>query len=543
MNKLNQLKHKLLSVKTHWNTPPEGRDVPYKEMAAFTLGGVGNGFLINLMYTFLTAALIPYMYNIDTIHGTNIMFANTVLNLLVQPVFAKLFDKPRNGKWGKFKVYFTLLAPLFSFFLLLACWSPKVDSESFRIVFAYVTCIPTLILGNLWYFTFVNFPNVMTKNSQERTDMLAPINLIWSFAPTVLNLVVGPLRDHFIEKDKEYIAFRLLSILFVIVGLILSILIIRYANERVVETKESKEEIPLSQGIKMVLKNKPFLARQFAQIFNVLRVFFTTQLWFIAAFKYADTYGPGLTTFSMLSLITGFGATPGMILAPLLTRKMSKRNILILSNLFTVVPFALILLFGGFGNMVPGSMSTIVIMTVTGFLFSFTTGLIIVIGPAIDGDLYDYQQYISGHRLEGTMFLVASWTASLFGQLTSYIPTFIQRAIGFQQGEARFQSDAAFLPENMAIIDRWFNAVAIITVVGGLLYMLFYLFYKLDEKKHAEIIVELEKRAAQDALDDNSVLQANAGVEETGADNEILVTEEVTIQEDTEEESEAIKTE
>lgn len=29
-------------IKTHWTTPPEGRYVPYKEIAAYSVGGINR---------------------------------------------------------------------------------------------------------------------------------------------------------------------------------------------------------------------------------------------------------------------------------------------------------------------------------------------------------------------------------------------------------------------------------------------------------------------------------------------------------------------
>lgn len=515
---MNKVKVFLGNLKTHWKTPAEGRHIPLKEMTAFAVGGVGNGFLINLMYMMVNATFIPYMYQIDVLHGTNILVLSTVLNLVIQPFFAKMFDKPRSDGRGKFKVYFTLLAPLFSIFMIFAGWTPQADSEMFRTVFAYVVCTPTLVLGNLWYFVFINFPNAMTTNSQERSDLYAPINLIWSFAPTVLNLAWGPLREFFIKRDQEYMAFRICSVLFAVLGLGLSILIIRYAKERTIVTKESKEEVPLLTGVKMVLKNRPYMVRQVANIFNVLRIFINGQFLFIAAFKYSMEYGEGLTIQSALSLITGFGATPAMLLVPLLTRKMSKRNIQIFGNLPIVIPLVCLMAAGGFGRMEIGSVVTIAIVTAIQFLLTFNSGLMLVVNPAMDGELFDYQQYISGYRLEGTMGLVGAWIAGLLGQLITYIPTFIQRSIGFQQGETRFQSNLAYLPENMAIIDRWFNAAAIITIVAGVLYMITYMFYNLDEKKHAQIIKELESRANEEAGESQGFDDQSAGYESENED-------------------------
>ena len=41
-----KVKNLVSSVKAHWTTPPEGRYVPYKEIAAYSVGGIGVKFVI-----------------------------------------------------------------------------------------------------------------------------------------------------------------------------------------------------------------------------------------------------------------------------------------------------------------------------------------------------------------------------------------------------------------------------------------------------------------------------------------------------------------
>lgn len=487
------IKGSAAKLKSGWKTAPEGRYLSFREMTAYGVGGMGQAFVSNIIYLFISASTIPYMYGIDVIHGTNITVIVTILNLVVQPVFAKFFDNTKT-KWGKFKPYFALMGPIVSAFVVAATFIPQMESATARVVYAYITCIPTIILGNLWMWIFQTMPGVMTPNSQERTDMLSPVALVTGFAPTLLNVIVGPIRSAFAKQGREYLAFRYMGIVFVVIGLAMAFILVKYVQERVYHEKEQSEKTRLASDIREVLKNKPFMIYQMANVFNVLKAFMTTQLYFVALYKYSDIFGDGATIYSALSLLTGFGATPAMILAPFITRKVSKRNLLIFGQVVSIVPLVGIMVTGGFANLKVGIMA-IIAMTVTGFILNFNGGFMAVVSPVIGTEQYDYQQYLTGKRQEGAMSAVAAWTSGILGTLLTYVPTFFQKQIGFQQGEKRFQSNEAYLPENMAIIDKWFNVAALITIVASLLYILFLFLYRFNEKEHQRIMAEIKERS------------------------------------------------
>lgn len=47
---ISKVKGVVSSVKEHWNTPPEGRYVPYKEILSYSVGGIGVKFLVYTIY-------------------------------------------------------------------------------------------------------------------------------------------------------------------------------------------------------------------------------------------------------------------------------------------------------------------------------------------------------------------------------------------------------------------------------------------------------------------------------------------------------------
>lgn len=501
--KIKTLFHKL---KSYWSTPPEGEYLTIKEMGAYGIGGMGVSFIMNMIFIAINAELIPYFYQIDIIHGRNIFTLVTIINLIAIPLLGKFLDNTRT-KWGKFKPFIIVLTPILGLLVIMACFIPQFDSETARIIYAYLTSVPVIVLSTFWFNVYNMIPAAMTPNTQERVKMLSPVGIVSSLAPTILLFVVGPMRKYFYNQGAEYLAFRYLSIITVIIGVVLTYLIVFYTKERVYITDQQHEKIPFVQGMKKVMKNKPFLIWCLAAIFLTLRMLIIGNMTFIANAKFSANYGEGVSILSLLSPLTGFGALPAMIITPFLTKKFNKKTILIAS---AFISFALlgVLMIIGFEN-IPVGVPAIVLMTLVGFFNNFITGVAIVLTPAITADMYDYQQYLTGERIEGFMGGFGAWITGIGTALILYIPTIIQRNIGFNVNLPQFNTELIYESANMAIANKWFDAVVIISFICTALWIIIMLFYKLTKSEHGRIMDIIKERAVASTFDDKE----NTGLE------------------------------
>lgn len=477
----------LQSVISGWRQPAEGRYLSIREMMCYGFSGLGVSFIVNVVTAVITATQIPYVYEIDVIHGTIIFSVVGVLNLVFQPFFGKLLQNTKT-KWGRYKPYVFGIAPVISLFVVLATWLPQVESTQFRVVYAYCTCIPSLVLWNIWYNTFYMVPAAMTPVSQERTDMLSPVGLIMGFAPSVMNFVIGPIRAHFMEQGREYMAFRLMGIISVAVGLALVFLILK-TKERLYETPEEKEKISVATGLRLVMKNKPLMIYTLAMIIGSLRGVAEMNSLYIGQFRYGETTEQGLSLFSMLSPIVGFAATPAMLLLPWMTRKLNHKTIMILWQAVNAAAYG-VLCVVGYQN-IPAGTATAVVVTIIRFFTCFNA--VGTLTPIMLSEIYDYQQWKTGRRLEGFIQTFAVSLTGLVGQFAMFIPTLIQQRIGFQP--MRFKNGAEYLAENVAVMNQWFDISAVITVVSGILFIIVMAFYPLSKKKYAAIMAQLKEKA------------------------------------------------
>lgn len=484
---MKKIKSLFISLKNGWSTPPKGRYLTFREMACYGFSGLGVSFIVNVITAVITATQIPYIYEIDVIHGTIIFSIVGVSNLLIQPFFGKMLQNTKT-RFGRYKPYIIGIAPVISLFVVLATWLPQVDSMTFRVVYAYCTCIPVLVLWNIWYNTFYMIPAVMTPVSQERTDMLSPVGLIMGFAPTVMNFIIGPIRAHFMSQGREYIAFRLMGLISTGIGIILVFLILK-TKERIYETPQESESISVKEGLRLVMKNKPLMIYTFAMIIGSLRGVAEMNSYYIGQFRYGETTEQGLSLFSMLSPIVGFAATPAMLLLPFMTRKMNNKSIMIMWQAINVAAYGVLCIIG-YEN-IPVGTPTAIVITIVRFVTCFNA--VGTLTPIMLSEIYDYQQWKTSRRLEGFIQTFAVSMTGLVTQFAMFIPTFIQQKIGYQP--MNFKNGAEYFPENIEIMNQWFNISAVITVVSGILFIVVMAFYPLSKKKYNQIMEELKEKA------------------------------------------------
>ncbi len=487
---MGKIKGLLLSLKNGWSTPPEGRYLTIKEMAAYGFGGLGVSFITNVINAVITATQVPYIYEIDVMHGTIIFSLVSVINLFLQPFFGKLLQNTKT-KWGRYKPYIICIAPLISFFTILATWLPQAESMTFRVIYAYCTSIPTLILLSIWSNTYYLIAGAMTPVSQERTDMLSPVGLIMGFAPTLMNFIIGPIRAHYMAQGKEYMAFRLMGVIGTAIGLVFVFLILR-TKERIYETPQEKEKIGVMEGLRLVIKNKPLMIYTLALIVGSLRNVAELNSYYVGQFRYGETTEEGLRMFSMISPIVGFAATPAMLLLPFLTRKFNNKTLMIVWQAINAVAYGILWAIG-YEN-IPVGTTTAVVVSIARFLSYFNA--IGTLTPIMLSEIYDYQQWKTGRRLEGFIQTFAISLTGLVSQFAMFIPTFIQQKIGYQP--MNFKNGAEYLAENVDIMNRWFDISAGITVVSGVLFIAVMAFYPLSKKKYNKIMEELKERAGGD---------------------------------------------
>lgn len=498
MGKINgeKIKQTISSVKTHWNTPPDGRYVPYKEILAYSVGGIGVKSVIYIVYdvalsaTSLLAGSALGLKNGDLV---KLSLIATIICMFLGPIRGYIIDNTRSSK-GKFRPYLLytgipsgIIVTIFAF---LPFESMGYNQKLYALFITYMLLQLCYPFYDQAYSTLVQ---VMSPNSTERADIITVSTFIYSLSPSIKGLIV-PIIAGFTGGLEHINAYRVIMPIFGIGGAIVGILSYTGTKERIIVSKDYTAKVPFFKGIGAGIANKYQWARSLTSWFILLQsgVGNITTWYFYYGIKDVlnlSTEQQGVLNGTLMTVF-GAAATPAMFLAPFLIRKMGKRNYYILymvANLFCFV---------GMYLFIEQIWVLFAFVWIRGFFNTFT----LISDGAMNADVLDYQQYKTGERLEGLM-----------GQFVGIIGTFVSMGITYFTQTIVMQNHFGLVDNyddlyKVSFREPLSKGMIVIAFVGYLLALIpFVTMYTLTEDEHEAHIKVLKIRAALEDYATNSL--------------------------------------
>lgn len=487
------------SVKTHWTTPPEGRYVPYKEIAAYSVGGIGVKFVIytawyiGLSATSLLAGSALGLKNGDLVKLTMIA---TVIGIFLVPLRGMIIDNTRSSK-GKFRPYL-LYTGIPSGILLTGFAFLPFESMSYnqKLWVLFITYELLQLCYPFYDQAYTTLVQVMSPNSTERADVITISTFIYSLAPTILGFLV-PILAGFTGGLEHINAYRIIMPIFGIGGALIGLFSYTGTKERIIVAKDYTPKVPFFKGIGAGIQNKYQWARSITGWLILLQGGIgSVTTWY---FYYGIKDVLGLSTQQQgvlngtLTIILGAAATPAMLLAPLLIRKVGKRNLFIIYILGTTVSMIGMFLF----------IKQIWVLFAFTWLRGFFTTFTLITDGAMNADVLDYQQYKTGERLEGLMAQFVTFIGTFIGMGITYLTNTIlmQNTYGLTNNYDDLYKASFREPISKGMI--------LLAIVGYVLSLIpFITMYTLTEEDHEGHIGVLKIRAA---LEDYATGALSAG--------------------------------
>lgn len=486
-------------IKTHWTTPPEGRYVPYKEIAAYSVGGIGVKFVIytawyiGLSATSLLAGSALGLKNGDLVKLTMIA---TVIGIFLVPLRGMIIDNTRSSK-GKFRPYL-LYTGIPSGILLTGFAFLPFESMSYnqKLWTLFITYELLQLCYPFYDQAYTTLVQVMSPNSTERADVITISTFIYSLAPTILGFLV-PILAGFTGGLEHINAYRIIMPIFGIGGALIGLFSYTGTKERIIVAKDYTPKVPFFKGIGAGIQNKYQWARSITGWLILLQggVGSVTTWYFYYGIKDVlglSTQQQGVLN-GTLTTILGAAATPAMLLAPLLIRKVGKRNLFIIYILGTTVSMIGMFLF----------IKQIWVLFAFTWLRGFFTTFTLITDGAMNADVLDYQQYKTGERLEGLM-----------AQFVTFIGTFIGMGITYLTNTVLMQNTYGLTNNYDDLYKASFRepiskGMILLAIVGYVLSLIpFITMYTLTEEDHEGHIGVLKIRAA---LEDYATGALSAG--------------------------------
>ncbi|MGN0519860.1 MAG: MFS transporter [Candidatus Fimenecus sp.] len=553
MNLVQKAKDGVSKVRTYWKTPMAGRYMNFREIAAYSGGGIGAYMIITLGTACLLATgntLISSTLGVDAT-DMYIMYVIAVLaNIPLTGIRANIIDNTRN-KAGKYRPYIVSMAIPTAIICILMVWFPYNKLEAivgtgtwFGESRAYVAKCAIIMVLNLFlhffyyffYDAYENLIHVLSPNTQERADVSAVKSVVYSLAPTLVNLFTPIIAQNVFHTNTTDIrVYRLLYPILGVLGILLCIVVYKYTEEKIVQARTHVVQIKFIDALREVAKNKYFWIISLAGWIGFLESSYANVLNWLYNYGGAcsgNEYGIVVTVYGNASLW-------GMLLAPFCIRRWGKKSVLVVTNLFNIAFILLMLPF-------TAEISHMTIWLVMGCLYlnAFMGSFAHILNPAIQADIRDYQQYKTGERIDG-MFSAVSTIGTVIALATSSVLPIIYEKGGITKSNAavvtsnpeilnRMLGDGKtvgqILSEQLAngqdnynnaysalydpdILIKLLHVLIIVSAIGALMNVIPYFWYDFNEKKQKSVMRVLQVRAlfedyGNNALDDGKLVEA-----------------------------------
>lgn len=496
---MNKIKSALSNM-PKWNTPKEGTYLTLKEWIFYIVGGMGAyGAGVFIQFVTLTAGVyIAAAININVDHIVYIGLITSVITILTSPFVSWLIDNT-NSKFGKFRPYLIWLpVPMIICYFALGQVVSVITSYTAMLV-AYTVVFNILnLLNRIYTLAFTSLIQVMTPVTEERTNLMSIGTFFTSLGPTIASMVYPVIANLIYSHDNvsgvnvlgavKWIV-PIMSAFFFALGLIVAFGV----KERMVIPKNFKNKQKFSQGITKTFKNKYFWITNISAVLGTFRAVATTfTLWIIVYIIYPDFIARGRESAAaflqtIIVTIISDATVPGMLLAPWLIKKFGKKNLIIFTYAAAAVCTAAMIF-------IPNPYILLVMI----YLVTLFNGLQVVTTPAVQSEIYDYQQYKTGDRLEGFLSQFGTMIITAAGMLFAFVTPAVYKHFGY--------IDNTEVLYNTEILYKIIKTMCIIGTASGILSVIPYLFYDLSEKRHHQLIQILTVRAKYtDGLCDESV--------------------------------------
>lgn len=446
----------LRDVRLYWNIPKKGKYITFKEIAAYCGGGIGayaltmigNACILSTNNTLLSSTL--------GINPTDmyIMYVIAVLaNIPLTGIRANIIDNTRN-KAGKYRPYIVTMAIPTAIICLATVWFPydKLslivgEGMIFGETRAYVAKCALIMLFNFllhfcfyfFYDSYENLIHVLSPNSQERAEVASIKSVVYSFAPTVVNLFTPIIAKNIFHTNTTDIrVYRLLYPILTVLGILLCIVVYKHTEEKIVQAKSHVVHIKFSDALRAVAKNKYFWIISLASWIGFLESAYSN----ILAWLY--NYGGACNgnQYGLIVTVYGNASLWGMILAPFCIKRWGKKAVLIVTNLFNIL--FILMMYPFLSEIKNGTIWLIMgCLYMNALVGSFAR----ILNPSIQADIRDYQQYKTGERIDG-MFSAVTTIGTVIALATSSVLPYIYEKGGITK------ANAAAVTSNPTILSR-----------------------------------------------------------------------------------------
>lgn len=459
----------------------------------YAMGGMVEGVVNNALPTFLLFYVTTVMGLPGAMAGAAIA-VGTIVDAVLDPIIGSSTDNLRS-RLGRRLPFMLVGLPIVAITLFLTFGLPQGWPDGW--LFAWLTALSIILRTSLSLYgiPYQAVAAELTEDYGERSSIMAyrwGAGLISGLATVAIGFNLFFSGETGLSDRSAYMPFgATIAVLVIIAGLIGSRAVFRTLDRQYEPASDSGHGGAKILGeVREVFKNGSFrsLAAAGLLLLSALAVHGGLA---IHAGKYFWQLAP--SQLQILPLVTLIGLVLGTPFAAPLTKKFGKKPVALVGfgALFIVYFVPPLLRIAG---LLPLENAGLVLMlSINAMIVGALMSCAVIAVTSMLADATDEHEHIFGARREGMFFaawLFAGKAAAGFGALAA---GFILQSIDLPTGTAA-QTQTVISPQTMFEFGLYYGLVPGLLSLGSVISLLF---FRLDAKRHSEILADLHERRGE----------------------------------------------
>ena len=439
-----------------------------KEKIGHVIGVLGHDSAYNLWSTWM----MPFMTDILMLPAVFIgvlTTASRIFDAFTDISMGVIADRTRS-KFGRFRPWVLRAGPAFCILMALSFLKLPIGVTGLC-VFAGIMYLAT---GSIAFtavdIPFWSLPAAMTSNTEERSSIIGATttvsNAIAGAVGIMLPLALTALGEF------EWTSYFIIAVAVAVFASIMYICSFKMVKEHVVP--DDREAFSLGLALRNIFQNQPLLCVQLSNVACLLAMTLRGYLNY-----YYCIYNLGnLALASIMSLITLVGMVVGSIVFIFAAKLVGKRNCMFaIAVVYTIANVVLYL----------AGWSSLTIIMAVAVVSNIAMGAAIVCVNAMLADTIEYGEWKTGQRNEAMITSTRCFVTKCVSAVAGLVIALVIAFTGMVPQAAE---------QAPAVLNSFHFVYTLASAGVMILAVIPMFFYKLTEKRHAEIMAELAERKA-----------------------------------------------
>ena len=464
--------------------PTKKDDVQSKEVLAYSVAGLGQNIICQLVTTFF----MLFMTDVAGVSATWLawMFlAARLFDALNDPVMGSIVEmtRTRQGKMRPYLKYSPI--PIAILTVLLFVNLPVGETGKF----AFGTVI--YLLWGIAY-TSVDVPywglaSSMTSDTEKRNTILTVARLFCTIGSGAVSVFIPIIIGDDTSIATQRILYPIVALVCVLIAIPTFWVGYKGTKERFYDA-ETDGKFTLIKNLKLLGKNKPALLIILVGVLGSLRTIYMT-----TAVYYAKYNLQNFNLAGVIFLLVVPGGLAATLLTPVLSKRFGKKTIFIWSHIIGGALLVLLYIIGlPTGTSKAAQIAFYIIIIIAGVPSGFSN----IMTYSMIADSIDYLEDKTGERAEAFCFSLQTFISKIGMAMTAFVTLMVLGKYGYDASfaEPGAIDDLLGNPEFQSVLEGNWMATTLLCGVSMLACAVPLFFYTFTEKKQKEAVARVLAR-------------------------------------------------